>query len=95
MARTSVVKATYALDVESVHALERIAQRWQVSKSEALRRAIQAAAKAQARDERYCLDALDRHQASLALTPAKAKAWVREVRAERSATAAGDPFPTA
>jgi hypothetical protein len=85
MARTSV-KATYALDVESVRALEKMARRWEVSKSEALRRAIHAAAAAQARDGGQGLDALDRLQRSLALTPARARAWVREVRVERRAT---------
>jgi len=86
MARTSV-KATYALDVSSVQALETIAQRWNVSKSEALRRAIHATARAQARDGRHGLDALDRLQASLAVSPAQAKAWMREVRSERGAAA--------
>ena len=86
MARTSI-KATYALDVESVQALEKMARRWAVSKSEALRRAIHAAAAAQARDGTPALDALDRLQRSLALTPAKARAWVREVRAELRAGA--------
>ena len=39
-----IVKATYSLDVNTVKALERMAKRWAVSKSEALRRAIRAAA---------------------------------------------------
>lgn len=84
MARTSI-KATYALDVATVQALEKIAQRWAVSKSEALRRAIHAAATAQAPSGRHYLDRLDRLQRTLALSPAKAKAWVRDVRAERRA----------
>ena len=84
MARTSV-KATYALDVASVQALERMAQRWAVSKSEALRRAIRAAAAAEAPGGRQDLDRLDRLQRALALSPARAKSWVREVRAERRA----------
>jgi len=82
MARTSV-KATYALDVATVQALEKMAQRWAVSKSEALRRAIRAAATAEATGGRQHLDRLDRLQRALALSPAKAKAWVRDVRAER------------
>jgi hypothetical protein len=82
MARTSV-KATYALDVGSVQALEKMAQRWAVSKSEALRRAIHAAAAAQASGGHRGLDRLDRIQRALGLSPARAKAWAREVRAER------------
>ena len=34
---TTTVKSTYSLDVESVQALEDLARRWRVSKSEALR----------------------------------------------------------
>jgi hypothetical protein len=42
MAVTSI-KSTYSLDVETVAALERMARRWNVPKSEALRRAIHRA----------------------------------------------------
>ena len=35
---STTIKGTYALDVETVRALERLAQEWDVSKSEALRR---------------------------------------------------------
>lgn len=84
MARTSV-KATYALDVATVRTLEKMAERWAVSKSEALRRAIHAAAAAEVPDSRQHIDRLDRLQQVLALSPAKAKAWAGEVRAERRA----------
>lgn len=81
------IKSTYALDAESVRALEHLARRWKVSKSEALRRAIRAAAgEAPHADE--ALDALDRLQRSLRLTPARARSWVRAVRAEREASSA-------
>lgn len=86
MARTSI-KATYALDVATVQALEKMARRWEVSKSEALRRAILAAATGEAGSARQGVTALDRLQRSLAMTPAKARAWVKEVRAERRAGA--------
>ncbi len=81
MARTSV-KATYALDVTTVRALERMARRWEVSKSEALRRAILSAAAGDV-GERRGVDALDRLQQALALTPTRARAWAADVRAER------------
>ena len=84
MARTSV-KATYALDVASVQALEKMARRWEVSKSEALRRAIHAAATDEAQDGRRALDALDRLQRALKMTPTKARTWVRQVQSERDA----------
>ena len=88
MARTSV-KATYALDVETVQALEKMAARWEVSKSEALRRAIRAAAAAEVPRGREGLDRLDRLQRAIALSPARAAAWVKDIRAERRAGRAG------
>jgi hypothetical protein len=85
MARTSV-KATYALDVASVQALEKMARRWDVSKSEALRRAIHAAAAGESHDRRRVIDTLDRVQRALALTPTKATTWVGRVQSERART---------
>jgi ferritin-like metal-binding protein YciE len=84
MARTAV-KATYALDEATVRALEKMAQRWAVSKSEALRRAIRTAAAAEAPDGRQHVERLDRLQRTLGLSARKAKAWAGRVRAERRA----------
>jgi hypothetical protein len=83
----TTIKSTYALDVETVRALERMAQRWKVSKSEALRRAIRAAAGEGLGGSTPALEALDRLQRSLDLTPARARAWARKTRAERLAWA--------
>ena len=80
---------TYALDEETVRRLDDLARQWNVSKSEALRRAIRAAdAMAAAPDDR--LEALDELQASMRLTRTRAQTWVRELREERrrSTTAA-------
>jgi len=79
----TTIKSTYALDVESVHTLERMAERWKVSKSEALRRAIRIAAADDAAPE--ALAALNALQDSLSITPARAKTWADQVRAERRA----------
>lgn len=85
------VKATYSLDVETVHALERTARLWNVSRSAALRRAIQAAAaEAGAGSGGDALDALDSLQRSLALSSTAAKAWATRARRERRA-ASGRP----
>src|SRR5437764_12430081 len=82
------IKSTYTLDVETVRALEEMARRWDVSKSEALRRAIRAAA-AEGRPLRAdALEALDRLQRSLGLSPARARACAAAVRTERRATSA-------
>jgi hypothetical protein len=84
---TPTIKSTYVMDVATVRALERIAQRWRVSKSEALRRAIHASAEQQPEDG-DSLQALDQLQLSLKLTPARARAWARAVRVERRAASA-------
>ena len=82
------IKGTYALDAETVRALERMARRWRVSKSEALRRAIRAAAQGDASAAPDALGALDRVQGLLALTEAGARRWMRAARAERRAGSA-------
>lgn len=42
----SATKATYSLDSETLETLNRLSHRWQVSKTEALRRALHQAAEA-------------------------------------------------
>ena len=79
------IKSTYALDADSVRTLDRLARRWRVSKSEALRRAIRAAAGQAPREANAALKTLDRLQRSLRLTPALARGWARRVRDERRA----------
>ena len=83
----TTVRSTYALDVETVRVLDRIAHRWGVSKSEALRRAIRGAEAQKPPAADGALRALDRLQRSLQLTPAKAKAWTARARRERRASA--------
>ncbi len=87
MARTSV-KSTYALDVETIRKLERVAARWRVSKSEVLRRAIDAVDREQAAGAPSPLEALDELQKGLKLSPSSARKWSREVREERTETSA-------
>jgi hypothetical protein len=85
---TPTIKSTYVMDIETMRALERIAQRWKVSKSEALRRAIRASAQQQRPEDSDPLQALDQLQLSLKLTPARARVWARAVRVERRAASA-------
>ncbi len=84
---TTTIKSTYSLDVETVRQLERMARTLGISKSEALRRAIRAAAAGQPTTEDGALQALERLQDSLALTPEAAKRWEQGARAERRASA--------
>ena len=87
MARTSI-KSTYALDVETVRKLERVAARWRVSKSEVLRRAIEVVARDQAMDAPSPLEALEQLQKSLELTAPQAAKWSRAVQQERAQSSA-------
>jgi hypothetical protein len=84
---TPTVKSTYSLDLESIRQLEAMARRWRVSKSEALRRAIRAAAEQQPVLGRPALEALDQLQSSLELTQDAAARWEGSARRERRASA--------
>lgn len=80
---STTIKSTYSLDVETVRALEAMAKRWKVSKSEALRRAIRSAAGRP--HENASLRALDRVQERLNLSAAERRRWEHESLAERRA----------
>ena len=82
---TTTIKSTYSLDVESVRALEELADRWGVSKSEALRRAIRSEAGRQPARGGDALAALDQLQASLRARNVDLEQWAREVESERRA----------
>ena len=79
----TTIKSTYSLDVESVRALEALAQRWNVSKSEVLRRAIRIAATGGKPGEGASLDTLDRLQTSLRERNVDVSQWARDQKAER------------
>lgn len=86
------VRSTYALDPDTVRTLDELARRWNVSKSEALRRAIRRAGERMPEPSR-ALRTLDTLQRSLKLTPTQAGRWAREVRAERKRTSARRESP--
>jgi hypothetical protein len=87
MARTAI-KSTYALDVETVRKLDQLAARWQVSKSEVLRRAIKTAASEDLPPPLKPLEAFRKLQQSLQLNKPQVEKWTREVRRERIASSA-------
>ena len=82
----TTIKSTYSLDVETVRTLESLARRWDVSKSEVLRRAIRAAAEEKSPRAKRKLEALRQLQASVKRRGVDLTAWEREVRAERRAS---------
>lgn len=75
------IKATYTVDVETKRTLDRLAAQWEVSRSEALRRAIRQAAGRSAAAHR--LSALNALQERARLTPEAAARWTKKARAER------------
>jgi hypothetical protein len=85
MAITSI-KTTYSLDVETVEILEGLARRWNVSKSEALRRAIRAATKLAPPGVEEAIKALDELQQSLDMSADLARKWEKSTRDERRAS---------
>lgn len=78
------IRSTFALDPETVGNLDRLAAKWGVSKSEALRRIVEAAALAEEVDASAdAAAALKQLQERLDLTPAKTEAWLRQIREMR------------
>ena len=82
----TTIKSTYSLDVETVRTLEALARRWNVSKSEVLRRAIRAASAGErSQRAREKLEALRQLQDYVQRRGIDVEAWAREVRATRDA----------
>ena len=80
------VRSTFALDPETVAALDHLAHRWSVSKSEVVRRIVHTAAVIEEADAASdAIAALEELQERLGLTEEQAEEWIREVRAEREA----------
>src|SRR6185437_10363018 len=79
---TTIVRTTYALDIETVRKLEELADRWGVSKSEALRRSIRSASLRQSGTSSP-LEAFKALQASIKLSKTEAAKWGRKIRQER------------
>lgn len=80
------IKSTYSLDVESVRRLEMLAERWQVSKSRVIRRALRIAV--MAADDTgggVVLEALTRLQDSVRERGVDLAEWGRDLAAERAA----------
>jgi predicted transcriptional regulator len=82
MATTSV-RSTYSLDLETMRRIENLARRWDVSKSEVLRRALRMADEHAAGAERLTLFRELQRRANL--SSEQVDAWVADVRAERDA----------
>lgn len=81
------IRSTFALDPETVSAIDRLARRWKTSKSETLRRVVSIATKVEHLDEAAdARAALRELQARLGLDQKAADEWVAQIRAERDAS---------
>jgi Arc/MetJ-type ribon-helix-helix transcriptional regulator len=76
---TMTIKSTYSLDPATVRAIENLARRFGVSRSEALRRAVKLAAGHDA----GALAALEELQGAAGLDKASATRWAVRARRER------------
>ena len=75
------IRSTFALDPETVADLDHLAERWNVSKSEVIRRIVNTAAIIDEADAASdAIAALEELQRRLALTPEKTEAWLRHAR---------------
>ena len=88
----STIKSTYSLDIESVRVLEALAQRWKVSKSEVLRRAIRLAAAGGYEEYDSKLNALDQLQSCVRERRIDLSKWANEIKSERQASRRWDPL---
>ncbi len=80
------IKSTYSLDVGTVRTLEGLARRWNVSRSEALRRAIRGEAERQPSRADARLQALRALQESVAARGVDLDGWERQAAEIRSAS---------
>ncbi len=77
------IRSTYALDVDTMHQLEDLAEHWDISKSAALRRAISEAACRTQHPRMEAIAALDRLHEQLAKKQMDLAQWERDVQEER------------
>jgi hypothetical protein len=81
---TSMIKSTFTLDAKTIRSLERLARRWKTSKSDVVRRLIQAAITQDAEVTTNSVAELNRLQERLRLTEPAADRWIADIRAERA-----------
>ena len=80
----TTIRSTYALHIQTVRQLNLLAERWGVSKSEALRRAISEAALRAATDIHLTpVEALEKLQTTDGMPPQTAAEFAARVRRER------------
>ena len=82
----TTIKSTYSLDVDSVRTLEALASRWDVSKSEVIRRALRIALVAgDDTGGSVALEALTRLQDTVRERGVDLGQWEKDLMSERAA----------
>lgn len=77
------IRSTYSFDVETVQKLDRLAEHWNTSKSEALRRSIDRVAGQTLRNCEDAIAALEELQRQVAESGIDVEKWVEESRKMR------------
>lgn len=77
------VRSTYSFDVETVQKLDRLAEHWNTSKSEALRRSIDRVAEQTLRNCEDAIAALEELQRQVAESGIDVEKWARDVERGR------------
>ncbi|MCY4610421.1 MAG: hypothetical protein OXC38_01715 [Gammaproteobacteria bacterium] len=74
------IRSTYSFDAETVQKLDRLAEHWSTSKSDALRRAVDKMAEQTLRDREDALKALGELQQRVAEAGIDVEKWVEEAK---------------
>lgn len=80
------IRSTYSFDAETVQKLDRLAEHWNTSKSEALRRSIDRVAEQTLRNCEDAIAALEELQKRMAEAGVDTEEWLKEIREERRAS---------
>lgn len=80
------IRSTYSLDVGTVQKLDRLAEHWKTSKSDALRRAVDKVANQALQNREDAIEALEELQRRVAAAGIDVEKWTEEVRKERRAS---------
>ena len=72
------IRSTYSLDVGTVQKLDRLAEHWSTSKSDALRRAVDKMAEQTLRDREDAIKALEELQRRVAEAGIDVEKWAEE-----------------
>ena len=80
------IRSTYSLDVGTVQKLNRLAKHWKISKSGALRRAIDRMAAQALHNREDAVKALEELQRRVASAGIDVEEWAKDVERERRAS---------